>query len=134
MNESIITVCPNCKSSWQLPESQKNTRIECAGCKKSFMAYNAEKCSYCGKYKHPNHDCSCAIFKSVRDENKSDANENQLNSEQNMTSIFYSLPENIQAVFRNEFIKYEKLITAMQKEINELRDLIYDLEDKIEDL
>ena len=54
---TIFSQCPDCGELIEFEQSKENTKVSCSKCKKEFMAYEAVKCQYCGRWKHPNRKC-----------------------------------------------------------------------------
>ena len=141
--DKITVVCPKCGKAMEVSGELKNTRIDCAVCGGSFMAYEAVKCVGCGHLHHPNHPCKCSgAFRSQKAAAKPAAGrewmkkkaEEEKAKEQAAEAAFRSLPENIQTVFKHEAEKYEQLLAEMAERIEELESAVSDLEEEIEEL
>ena len=82
------------------------------------MAYEAKKCSRCGKSKHPNHRCKCG---------KSDKVFQFSDSSPEIETLVAGLPDAVAD-------QLEKIFSAVKERIEDLENKVSDLEDEIEEL
>ena len=114
----MIIICPRCLKSFEIDPAKKNKRMLCEDCKEFFMAYEAKKCSRCGKSKHPNHRCQCGnsdkVFK--------------------LTGLKTEIPVLVTGLPDAVADQLEKIFSAVKERIEDLENKVSDLEDEIEEL